>query len=45
MQHWFWLTLSVSAVCWYLVVTIYVAIRGAKNIKQMFRRLQKQSDL
>jgi hypothetical protein len=45
MQHWFWLSLSVSAVSWYLVVSIYVAIRGAKNIKQMFRRLQEQSDL
>jgi len=32
-------------VSWYLVVSIYVAIRGAKNIKQMFRRLQEQSDL
>ena len=45
MQHWFWLSLSVSAVVWYLAVTVYVAIRGAKDIKQMFRRLKEQSRL
>ena len=45
MQHWFWLGLSVSAVGWYLAVTVYVAIRGAKDIKQMFRRLEEQSKL
>ena len=43
MQHWFWLILSVAAVCWYSAVTIYVAILGAKDIKQMFRRLDEQS--
>ncbi|MBC7816678.1 MAG: hypothetical protein IAG10_07310 [Planctomycetaceae bacterium] len=43
MQHWFWLSLSVSAVGWYLAVTVYVAIRGATDIKQMFRRLEEQS--
>lgn len=43
MQHWFWLGLSVATVGWYLAVTIYVAIRGAKDIKQMFRRLEEQS--
>ncbi len=43
MQHWFWLGLSVAAVGWYLAVTVYVAFRGAKDIKQMFRRLEEQS--
>ena len=43
MQHWFWLSLSVAAIGWYLGVTVYVAIRGAKDIKGMFRRLEEQS--
>lgn len=43
MQHWFWFGLSVGAVGWYLAVTVYVAIKGAKDIKHMMRRLEEQS--
>lgn len=43
MQHWFWLGLSVAAVGWYLAVTVYVAARGALDIKHMLRRLDEQS--
>lgn len=38
-QHWFWLTIVIIVVCWYSSVTVYVAIRGALDIKQMLRNL------
>ena len=36
---WFWLVLCVASVVWYSSVTIYVAIRGALDIKSMLRTL------
>jgi hypothetical protein len=36
----FWWLLTISAVGWYLTVTVYVAIRGALDIRQMLNRLE-----
>ena len=44
-DHWFWFLLSMACVVWYSTITVYVAICGAKDIKNMFSRLsarQKQ---
>jgi hypothetical protein len=38
-QHWFWLAIVIIVVCWYSSVTVYVAIRGALDIKHMLRNL------
>ena len=38
-EHWFWWLLSVACMVWYSVITFYVAIRGVKDIKDMFRQL------
>jgi hypothetical protein len=38
--HAFWYLLMVAVVVWYSSVTIYVAIRGTFDIKQMLRRLK-----
>ena len=38
----FWWLLTISAVGWYLTVTIYVAIRGAFDIRRMLARLEAQ---
>lgn len=35
----FWLILTVAALAWYGSVTIYVAIRGVTDIRQMIARL------
>lgn len=40
-EHWFWLTIVVMALGWYSTITIYVAIRGAFDIKQMLQSLQE----
>jgi hypothetical protein len=39
--HWFWWLLLVACLVWYSTVTVYVAIRGAIDIKQMLRRLRE----
>ena len=38
--HLFWFLILVAVVVWYSSVTIYVAIRGSLDIKQMLRRLR-----
>ncbi|MBN2309955.1 MAG: hypothetical protein JXR94_13355 [Candidatus Hydrogenedentes bacterium] len=43
-EHWFWWTLTAACVGWYSTVTVYVAIRGATDIRRMLRRLSGPSD-
>ena len=38
-EHWFWLLATSVCVLWYSTITVYVAIRGAMDIKSMLRRL------
>jgi hypothetical protein len=38
----FWWLLTMAAVAWYSTVTVYVAIRGAADIRGMFRRLGRR---
>lgn len=37
--HWFWLGLTAVCVVWYATITVYVAIRGAWDIKHMLAQL------
>ena len=46
MEHWFWLGLVGFTLTWYVVVTAFVAVRGAKDIRNMLRDLKDgQRDL
>jgi len=40
--HWFWALLAAAVVIWYSTIAIYVAIRGAFDIKHMLDNLQKK---
>ena len=40
----FWQILTGAALLWYSTVTIYVAIRGARDIREMLDRLQRTAD-
>lgn len=40
----FWLLLTAVCVLWYSTVTIYVAIRGAFDIKSMLSRLSRSQE-
>ncbi|HOF39357.1 MAG TPA: hypothetical protein PLD73_04730 [Candidatus Hydrogenedentes bacterium] len=42
-EHWFWFLATAVCVGWYSTITIYVAIRGALDIKNMLRRLAGDS--
>lgn len=45
-EHWFWWTLTMACVVWYSTITIYVAVRGAADVKNMLANLaqDQQSD-
>ena len=38
-KHWFWWLMTMVCVVWYSTITIYVAIKGATDIKHMLARL------
>lgn len=40
-KHLFWWALSMACVVWYSTITVYVAIKGASDIKNMLARLGK----
>jgi hypothetical protein len=42
-KHWFWWLLTMTCVAWYLTVTVYVAIKGVTDIKNMLARLAANS--
>jgi hypothetical protein len=39
-KHWFWWTLTAACVIWYSTITVYVAIKGAIDIRNMLARLE-----
>ena len=38
-ENWFWWLMTIACIVWYSTVTIYVAIKGTADIKQMLARL------
>lgn len=43
-EHWFWLILTAAVLVWYSTITVYVAFKGTRDIRQMLRRLQSHED-
>jgi hypothetical protein len=41
-EHWFWYLLTAAVMLWYSTITVYVAIRGALDIKHMLARLEQK---
>ena len=39
--HWFWWLVTLAVLVWYSTVTIYVAVKGTLDIRQMLRRLKE----
>lgn len=37
--RWFWLALTIACLAWYATITVYVAVKGAKDIRSMLSRL------
>ena len=40
-EHWFWWLTTLAVLGWYSTVTIYVAVKGTLDIRQMLRRLKE----
>jgi hypothetical protein len=43
-DHWFWGALTLVCLTWYSTVTVYVAIKGVRDIRNMLRRLSDSQD-
>ena len=43
-NHWFWWALTMACVIWYSTITVYVAIKGASDIKNMLARLGAENE-
>ena len=39
-DHFFWWLLTMACVVWYSTITVYVAIRGLADIKEMLTQLR-----
>ncbi|MBP8130234.1 MAG: hypothetical protein KA184_11705 [Candidatus Hydrogenedentes bacterium] len=44
LDHWFWLAATLACVIWYSTITVYVAVRGALDIKGMLQRLARRDE-
>ena len=40
--HPFWFILTAACVVWYSTITVYVAVKGVLDIKEMLTRLKNQ---
>ena len=43
-NHWFWWALTMVCVIWYSTITVYVAIKGVSDIKNMLARLGAEKE-
>lgn len=43
-DHYFWFLLTLACVVWYSTITVYVAIKGSVDIREMLVRLKQQND-
>jgi len=42
--HWFWWLLTAAALLWYSTITVYIAFKGALDIKHMLARLKASAE-
>jgi hypothetical protein len=40
-EKWFWEVLTIICIIWYSTITVYVSIKGTKDIKNMLKKLSK----
>lgn len=43
-EHYVWWLLTMACVVWYCTITVYVAIKGSVDIKEMLTRLGDQAE-
>ncbi|HPI74013.1 MAG TPA: hypothetical protein PK843_07805 [bacterium] len=40
-EHWFWALVTAAVVIWYSTITIFVAIKGIGDIRDMLKKLTR----
>jgi hypothetical protein len=43
-DHWFWGTMTLACLVWYSTITVYVAIKGIGDIRNMLKKLSDSKD-
>jgi hypothetical protein len=43
-DHWFWAALTAACLVWYSTIAVYVAVKGAWDIKTMLRNLKGEME-
>lgn len=41
LYYWIWGLLTTAALVWFSTITVYIAFRGASDIKQMLQKLRQ----
>jgi len=41
-SHWFWWLITAACVVWYSTITVYVAVKGVRDIQRMLKRLAEK---
>ena len=44
MEHWFWTIFCALMLLWYVAVTLIVAVKGGKNIREMIERWKAEAE-
>jgi hypothetical protein len=42
-EHWFWWLVTMACVVWYSTITVYVAVKGSRDVRQMLKNLGKNN--
>ncbi len=43
-NHWFWGAITLACLTWYSTITVYIAIKGVGDIREMLRNLSNSKD-
>ena len=39
--HWFWWLLAMACIAWYSTITVWVAVKGVRDVRAMLKRLSR----
>jgi hypothetical protein len=40
-EHWFWWLLAMACIAWYSTITVWVAVKGVRDLRGMLKRLAR----
>jgi len=45
MVHWFWFSIFLLSILWYILVTVIVGIKGFSDIRKMVRKFKGNTNI